>query len=69
MHTAYIVSPPKNLGPVIESMTAFGEFLIVGTRTGHLLMYKNITPKRENLWQQLVFWIIEADHATLYEPQ
>ena len=43
MHTAYTISPPKNLSLVIESMRAFGDYLIVGTKQGHLLMYKNIS--------------------------
>ena len=43
MHTAYNLTLPKNLSFVIESMTAFGDNLIVGTKQGHLLMFKNTT--------------------------
>ena len=43
MHTAYNLTLPKNLSFVIESMAAFGDNLIVGTKQGHLLMYKNMT--------------------------
>ena len=39
MHTAYSLGSLLKLPHAIQSMAAFGDFLLVGTKQGHLLMY------------------------------
>lgn len=39
MHSAYSLGSLLKLPHAIQSMSAFGDFLLVGTKQGHLLMY------------------------------
>lgn len=39
MHEAYSLGSLLKLPHAIQSMSAFGDFLLVGTKQGHLLMY------------------------------
>ena len=39
MHNAYSLGSLLKLPHAIQSMSAFGDFLLVGTKQGHLLMY------------------------------
>lgn len=55
MHEAYVLYPPEKIQVQIESMTAFENKLILGTRQGHLLMYAfEPNPETNKLEMQLL---------------